>query len=230
MKNLSRGAWLALAAVIAIPTTVAIAKKYEHSNWHGMSSETRARLDDGKLAMAKTALKLTPDQEKLWAPVETEVRGSFKARQEKMEARKKEREERKAARAERKEKKEPRGERKRPDLSERFDKMSAELSERADRMKAFSSAFKPFYASLTDEQKDVIRPLMRDLAPGFGMRGGKGPKHARSGWGGHHGKGHWGGWKKGDRAERGGPDGGSDKEAASERDEDAAPASSDTKE
>ena len=61
--------------------------------------------------------------------------------------------------------------------------MSTRLSERADRMKAFSSAFTPFYASLSDEQKDVLRPLVHELAPGFGRGGHHGPRWAFGGWG-----------------------------------------------
>ncbi|MBA2126881.1 hypothetical protein DLM45_11720 [Hyphomicrobium methylovorum] len=178
MKNLSRGAWLALAAVVAVPTTVAIAKSTD-GGWRSMTPETRSRLEDGRIAMAKAALQLNADQEKLWQPVEEQVRASFKARADKRAERAKKREERRAGKSEQ-------GEAKRGDLAERYEKMSQRLSERADRMKAFSTAFTPFYASLNDEQKDVLRPLMRQLSPGFGDHG-------------HHGK-HWafgGGWGPG---------------------------------
>ena len=119
---------------------------------------------------------------------------------------------------------------KRPDMAERLDKMSQQMTERAERMKTFTGAFKPFYASLSDEQKEVLRPLARDLMPGMGGRGHKGPRWAHGGgegrgWGergGHHGKGHggWGGGRHHDRGEgrgdRGGPmmdDGGPDDDA-----------------
>ena len=45
------------------------------------SDETLARLEDGRIAFAKAALKLTPDQEKLWAPVEAKIRANFDERQ-----------------------------------------------------------------------------------------------------------------------------------------------------
>ena len=77
MMKLSRGAWIAIAAVAAVPATVAVAKTVEHAAWRQMSPETRARLDDGRLAMVKTALKLSPDQEKLWTPLEAQVRDAF---------------------------------------------------------------------------------------------------------------------------------------------------------
>ncbi|MCB1485675.1 MAG: Spy/CpxP family protein refolding chaperone [Hyphomicrobiaceae bacterium] len=192
MIKISRGAMAALAAVVAVPTTVAIARGYDHGGWHRMSPETRERLDEGRLAMAKTALKLNADQEKLWSAVETEVRAAFKAREARAAERDKKREEWRKAREEGKDVDKLRG-----DIAERIEKMSERMSERAERMKAFSTAFKPFYASLSDEQKEVLRPLMRDLMRGGGHHGGKRWAHGRGheGWGGHHRGRH------GDRAE-----------------------------
>ena len=86
MQNLSRGAWLAIAAVAAIPTTIAIAKTADRAGWQ-MTPETRSRLEDGRLAMAKVALRLNADQEKLWAPVEQQVRDTFKAQDRKIRQR-----------------------------------------------------------------------------------------------------------------------------------------------
>lgn len=180
MKKLSRGTWLALAAVTAIPATVAIAKTAEQAGWTRPSPETRARLEEGRIAMAKAALKLSPDQEKLWAPIETQVREAFKARDAKRAEFEKMREEAQNQGTEAK----------RPDLAERFDKMGQNMSERAERMKAFAAAFRPFYASLSEEQKDVLKPLMRTLAPGMGGRGHGGSRFAE-GWGGHGGPGGW---------------------------------------
>jgi hypothetical protein len=192
MKNLSRGTWIALAAIAAVPATVAIAKTADNAGWGMLSPETRARLQDGRIAMVKAALQLTPDQEKLWSPVETQVRDAYKAREARMEEWKKKREEWKADRE--------KGEHKKPDLANRFERMSKRLSERADRMKAFSTAFSPFYASLSDEQKEVLRPLMRELRAGGEHRGhrfadgwGPGGRHGGGGWFGHHGhEGHGG--------------------------------------
>jgi hypothetical protein len=196
MKNLSRGTWLALAAVIAVPTTVAIAKTSDRMGWR-MTPETRSRIEDGRIAMVKAALQLTADQEKLWAPVESQVRDSFKAREEKRAERAKKREERKAAR-------ESGAKRERADMAERFERMSERLSKRADRMKAFSTAFTPFYASLSDEQKDVLRPLMHQLRPGFGGRHHRPHWAFGDGWG--PGGRHHGGWS-GHHGHHGGPDG-----------------------
>jgi hypothetical protein len=186
MKNLSRGAWLAIAAVTAVPATVAIAKTAQHADWR-MSSETRSRLEDGRLAMVKVALRLTPDQEKLWAPLEQQLRDTFKARETKRAERIEKRKERKAEQADKHEHKHARR-----DLAARYEKISQRLSDRAERMKAFSAAFTPFYASLSDEQKAALRPLMRNLVPGVGRHHGHGSRWAFGGWGpdggprGHH--------------------------------------------
>ncbi len=206
MRNFSRGAWIAMAAAAAIPATVAIAATAKHAGWTQMSPETRARLDEGKLAMVKTALKLTPDQEKLWTPIEAQVRATFKDR----EAKKAEREKMRA------EVDKDRAEGKRPDMAARLEKMSQTMTERAERMKAFSGWFSPFYASLSDEQKDVLRPLAHDIMPGEGGRGHHGGKRWAfgGGWGGPEGRdGHhgWGGkHHHSDRGDRGGPERGPD--------------------
>ena len=196
MMKLSRGVLFAIAAAAAIPATYAIAKTAEHAGWHAMTPETRARLDEGKLAMAKTALKLTPDQEKLWAPIEAQVRDTFKMRETK----------RAEFKAMREQHEKDRTEGKKPDMSAGIDRMAQRMSERASRMTAFAGAFKPFYATLSEEQKDVLRPLMHQLSP-MGGRGHHGHRFAEGGyegggWGGHHR--HGGGW--GHHGDRGGKD------------------------
>jgi hypothetical protein len=179
MKNLSRGAWVAIAAAIAVPTTYAVAKGY-HDGWKGMSTETRGRLDEGKIAGAKAALKLSPEQEKLWEPVEAEVRKFMKDRDARRAEHQKMREEMRKMKAEGK----------KPDMAERLEKMSQRMTERAERLKGFTEVFKPFYASLSEEQKEVLRPLARKLLPGM-RHGHRGSRWSfGGGWdghGGHHG-------------------------------------------
>jgi hypothetical protein len=119
------------------------------------SPELRARLHDGRLAMIRESLKLDDAQLKLWEPVEAQLRASFDARQ-------KARAERRAARQ-----RDP-GER--PSLADRLDRMSQRMSERAERAKALASAFRPFYASLSDDQKAVAGVVMRRA-----LRGHDGP-------------------------------------------------------
>lgn len=212
MMKVSRGALAAIAAAVAIPAGVALARGYDHGGWQRMSPETRARLDEGRIAMAKTALKLNPDQEKLWAAVETELRAGMKVRADHMAERQKMWEERRAerdAKADGAKDGKP-ADKKRMDMGERIEKMSQRMSERAERMKSFATAFKPFYASLSDEQKEVLRPLMREMMGGRG-HGEHGKRWAMGGgWGeggrGHHEGGrHGGGWHG--RHGPGGPEG-----------------------
>lgn len=207
MRKLSRGALAAVVAAVAIPAGgVAIAHNFDRGGWRHLSPDARARLDDGRLAMAKTALKLNPDQEKLWAPVETEIRASFKLRADRIAEREKAREERRKEREANKDGKDGKdaksADAKSPDMADRIAKMSQRMSERAERMKNFSTAFSPFYASLSDEQKEVLRPLARELLGG-GPRGGGKRWAMGGGWGerGHHG----GGWHRGPRGD--GPQG-----------------------
>lgn len=195
--KISKGAMIAIAAAIAIPTTVVVAKSYHHHHgWHHQSPETRARLMDGRIAMAKTALKLTAEQEPLWAALEKEVRAIQSARAERWQ---KWREKRKARREARKSGDKEAG-KKKSDLAERFEKRSERLAARAERAKSFSAAFTPFYASLDDEQKDVMRAIIRKIAPG--MRGHRGHKRRWSRWGGDRDKWKHRGWHRDRKADR----------------------------
>jgi hypothetical protein len=58
----------------------------------------------------------------------------------------------------------------RPSLPDRLDRASKRMTERAQRMQAFTEAFKPFYAALSEDQKAVAGIVMHD-ARGDGMRG-----------------------------------------------------------
>ena len=101
--------------------------------------------------------KLNEAQLKLWEPVEAQLRASFDARQ-------KLRADWRAARE--------RGPGERPSLADRVDRMSQRLTERAERAKALATVFRPFYASLTEDQKDVANVLMRRALRGHDGWGG----------------------------------------------------------
>ena len=204
MKIMSRG--LALALLIGVsPVAVLVAQAARDGGWK-MSDESRERLQDGRIAAAKASLKLTADQEKLWAPVEEQVRAMYKERGEKRAERQKKREERRAERDKGEKSAETRP---RPNIAERYERMSERLSARADKMKAFSTSFSPFYASLTDQQKEVVGPVMRELRVAK-LGGGR---HGHRGW-------HDGGWGKrwggGDR-DNARDDGGLDKDAPAQQ-------------
>ena len=123
------------------------------------SPETMQHLLDGRIAMVKTALKLTADQEKLWAPVEQAMRDNAAARVKAMT--------------------EMRDARGQDDKGGRFDPvarlefMSKSATERAAGAQKLADALKPLYATFTDEQKSVAM-LILDHGGG------------RHGWGGRH--------------------------------------------
>jgi hypothetical protein len=155
------GRWsrLAVAATmlsVTLPGAMALAETQEHGRADAWSPELRARLHDGRLAMIRESLKLNDAQLKLWGPVEAQLRASFDARQ-------KARAERRAARE--------RGPGERPSLADRLDRMSQRMGDRAERVKALAGAFRPFYASLSDDQKAVAAVVMRRALRDHGGRG-----------------------------------------------------------
>jgi hypothetical protein len=130
------------------------------------SAETMQRMQDGRIAMITTALKMTDEQKKLWAPVEAKIRESQAARLKRMETMGAARQPGAA----------------RPDMVERMERMSQMTTERNEQTKAFLAVFKPFHASLTDDQKKVIGPLMAQIGGGGrgkhgGHRGGFAMQH-----------------------------------------------------
>jgi K+-sensing histidine kinase KdpD len=185
MKIMSRG--LALALILGVsPVAVLVAQAARD-----MSPEARERVQEGRLTAAKTTLKLTAEQEKLWAPVEEQVRSMYKSRSEMRADWRKKRAERRQARKERRESGEI-TKRQRPNIAERYERMAGRMSNKAEQinkqaeqMKALSTAFAPFFASLSDDQKEVVGPVMRDLRVAKMVRGG----HRHHGW-------HDGGWHK----------------------------------
>lgn len=204
MNNLSRALAITLMAA-TIPATIVLAQQAPTGDQAGVeksegrrgpSPETMARLEDGRIAFAKAALKLTPDQEKLWAPVEAKIRANFDERQKK-------RDEWQAKRAERKANGEE-GKREKLALPERIEKRSERMTKQAERLneraaktKEFAEILKPLYASFSEEQKAVAGRVLSH----FGSDGrGHGPRWAmHRGFGKGHGP-HGGGH------DRGGPD------------------------
>jgi hypothetical protein len=152
---------LAALAATAVPATIAISQTSPPAERRvGASDDVRARMLEGRLAMAKTALQLSSEQLQLWGPVEQHIRASV--------------DERNRARQERRQARQSGTPRTRLSLPDRLDRASARMAKRAERMKAFSAVFKPFYSSLNDEQKAVAGIVMRQMRgdgmPGHGHR------------------------------------------------------------
>src|ERR1700709_1459536 len=77
-----------VAALAIAGSTVAYAQ--HHRSWfhhERMSSEDRTAFADARIAAVKAGLKLNPDQEKLWPPVESAVRDFAKLRIDRANAR-----------------------------------------------------------------------------------------------------------------------------------------------
>src|SRR6202140_5740100 len=132
-----------IAAVAALAIAGSTAVYAQHRPWfhpERMSSEDRAAFADARIAAVKAGLKLTPDQEKLWPPVEAAVRDLAKQRIDRANAR-------------------MNAERDSQDSQKPADPV-ARLRERADTMTATATAMKriadaadPLYKTLDDGQK-----------------------------------------------------------------------------
>jgi hypothetical protein len=171
MNNLSRALAVALMAA-TIPATIVLAQApsgdqaatEKSETRRGPSPETIARLQDGRIAMAKAALKLSPDQEALWAPVEAKIRAGFEERRAKREAWAAKREERRADKADKAD-----GDKKGEKLalperlekrSQRMTERAAKMTERAAKTKEFAETLKPLYASFSEGQKAVASQVL----------------------------------------------------------------------
>src|SRR5712664_340836 len=80
-----------LAGVAALAIAGSTVVYAQHRPWFHdhvrINPEDRAALTDARIAAVKTGLKLTPEQEKLWPPVEAAVRDLAKLRIDRANAR-----------------------------------------------------------------------------------------------------------------------------------------------
>jgi hypothetical protein len=166
---MKKRSYFILASLVGVSALAAVTLAQTAPQWRRErpSPETMQRMQDGRIAMITTALKLTEAQQKLWAPVEAKIRENQAERAKRMQTMGEQRQPGAA----------------RPELPERMERMSQMMADRAERSKAFLAVFKPFHASLTEEQKKVMEPLMAQLDGG--RRGG----HHRGRWAMHHGPG-----------------------------------------
>src|ERR1700742_3439853 len=131
-----------VAALAIAGTTVVYAQHrpwFEHMR---MSPEDRAAMADARIAAVHAGLKLTPDQEKLWPPLESAVRDFAKLRMGRANARMNAKSDEKSEDA------------------QKQDDPVARLRERADNMSASGAALKkiadaadPLYKTLDEGQK-----------------------------------------------------------------------------
>ena len=153
---------------------------------HRPSAETMQRMEDGRFAMIKGALKMTDAQAKLWQPVEDVIRARHAQRRQSWQNRSASADQGGAASNGTNRDKDGA----RPSFAERLERDSKLMTERAEQTKAFAAAFRPFSDSLTEEQKTVVEPLLARLTGEHRAHGGR--------WASHEGRGDRRGDHRGD--------------------------------
>ena len=135
-----------VAAIAIAGSSLAYAQHHEGFRYARMSPEDRAAFADARIAAVHAGLKLTPDQEKLWPPLEAAVRDFAKLRIDRANARMNARSDDKDA--------------------QNQDDPVARLRQRADNMTASGAALKkiadaadPLYKTLDEGQKRRLRVL-----------------------------------------------------------------------
>jgi LTXXQ motif family protein len=178
-------------AALAIAGSTAVYAQHrpwfqEHMGHMRMSPEDRAAFADARIAAVHAGLKLNPDQEKLWPPVETAVRDFAKLRIDRANARMNA---------------------KPDDDAQKQDDPVARLRERADTMATSAAAMKkiadaadPLYKTLDDGQKRRLA-ILTHIEGRFGGEGGRHHGYER-------GRDRDGGDRDGgrDHGDRGGPE------------------------
>ncbi|MDE4910046.1 Spy/CpxP family protein refolding chaperone [Methylobacterium sp. 092160098-2] len=137
-----------------------------HGRWSALTPEDRAAFTDARIAALHAGLKLNPDQEKLWPPVEAAIRDMAKMRQQRREAM-----------------------RDRPKFSDdapaALRAMADAATARGEALRKLADASQPLYASLDQDQKRratiLARPMGGHGHGGWhrgregGREGGRGP-------------------------------------------------------
>jgi hypothetical protein len=151
---------IAGVAALAIAGSTAVYAQYQHRQWfhhhERMSPEDKAAFADARIAAVHAGLKLNPDQEKLWPPVETAVRDFAKLRIDRANARMNaQRDDSRDA-----QKQDPQKQDSQKQDSQKSDDPVARLRDRADTMATTAAALKkivdaadPLYKTLDDGQK-----------------------------------------------------------------------------
>jgi len=143
---------IVLTSMAALMIAGSTAVYAQHRPWHHhharISAEDRAAFTDARIASVKAGLKLTPDQEKLWPPVEAAIRDFAKLRADRANAR-----------AEAKQDKEANAER--PDPVVRMRERADNMAATAGALKKIADAADPLYKTLDDGQKRRLAALTR---------------------------------------------------------------------
>jgi hypothetical protein len=133
-----------------------------------LSQDDLNRLVDARIAAIKAGLKLTPDQERLWAPAETAIRSAAGERFSRFEQRP------------------GRDQRQAMDFMQRLERRSATMTEGAQRSTAVATALRPLWDTFSEDQKRIAPRLLREVVDGDGPRWRE--RDGRRGRDGHHGR------------------------------------------
>jgi hypothetical protein len=168
----------AIAGMAALAIAGSTAVYAQHRPWsheHSrMSPEDRAAFTDARIAAVKAGLKLNPDQEKLWPPVEAAVRDFAKQRADRANARMNPKPEGSDAQ--------------RPDPVTRLRDRADNMATTAAALKKIADAADPLYKTLDDAQKHRLA-ILTHMAGRFaeggrherGMRGDRDRDYDRDG-------------------------------------------------
>lgn len=129
-----------------------------HGRWNALSPDDRAAFTDARIAAIRAGIKLTPDQEKLWPPVESALRDLAKQRET----------QRDAWRAQREAAKDKKQEIAAPD---RLRTMGDASIARGEALRKLADATGPLYATLDEGQKRRAEMLARPMRPHWGHKG-----------------------------------------------------------
>jgi hypothetical protein len=143
----------AAVIVFAVAGTTAVYAHHWPGRWLGFqrfSSDDMSAFADARIAAVKAGLRLTPDQEKLWPPVEAAARDLAKQRIERISERRAEFSER-----------HQREQRSPDELFDRFKRRADSLTATAAGLKKLADAAEPLYRSLNDDQKRRLVMLSR---------------------------------------------------------------------
>lgn len=134
---------------------------HRHGRWSAFSAEDRAAFADARIAGLHAGLKLNPEQEKLWPPVEAAMRDLFRQRAAQREARR--------------EFKRERG-RMVDDAPGALRAMADAATARGEALRKLADASTPLFATLDEGQKRRAMMLARPMRP-FGGPHRHGPRH-----------------------------------------------------
>ena len=151
-----------LAGVAALAIAGSTAVYAQHRPWFHehvrISPEDRAAFADARIAAVHAGLTLTPDQEKLWPPVEQAVRDFAKLRIDRANARMQAK------------KDDAQGQQASADPVARLRQRAERMGDTAAALKKIADAADPLYKSLDDGQKRRLMMLTR-MERRFGGRG-----------------------------------------------------------